>query len=159
MKTFGKLMNTLCRGIVGYFSYLTTTNTNTIYSEYMLYEPILRILQAKCFSVYCEYPVQKTLGRGDHKKIDFMNTDKDDNKFAIEVKWAKGKKINVENDVMKLRSFEEEYSGSGYLLIFGRLQDIKELEFNSQFKILSKGKIVSWKSGYTQFAARWFRVS
>lgn len=48
------IMNGLCRGLVGYVSYLATCSASEVYSEYLLYEPILRIAQSKGFSVQCE---------------------------------------------------------------------------------------------------------
>lgn len=63
-----QILNTICRGLVGHYSYMATTSSNTVFSEYLLYEPILRILQAKGYDVHCEYPVEKT-GSGDKESL------------------------------------------------------------------------------------------
>ncbi len=43
------------RGLTGYVSYLAACEMNQSFSEYVLYEPILRILTARGYSVSCEY--------------------------------------------------------------------------------------------------------
>src|SRR5881227_3605361 len=64
------------RGFVGFVSYLTACEMKTVYSEYVLYEPILRILMASGYSVSCEFPfplvLQPKKKKGDHKRIDFV---------------------------------------------------------------------------------------
>jgi hypothetical protein len=42
------------RGLAGYVSYLAACEMNESFSEYILYEPILRILTARDYSVECE---------------------------------------------------------------------------------------------------------
>ena len=44
----------LKRGLSGYVSYLAASEMNESFSEYLLYEPILRILTARGFTVQCE---------------------------------------------------------------------------------------------------------
>jgi hypothetical protein len=44
------------RGLAGYVSYLAACEMNESFSEYVLYEPTLRILTARGFSVKCEFP-------------------------------------------------------------------------------------------------------
>ena len=43
------------RGLCGYVSYLAACEMNQAFSEYVLYEPILRILKERGFDVQCEY--------------------------------------------------------------------------------------------------------
>lgn len=43
------------RGLCGYVSYLAACQMNQAFSEYVLYEPILRVLMARQFVVECEY--------------------------------------------------------------------------------------------------------
>ena len=79
------------RGLAGYVSYLAACEMNQAFSEYVLYEPILRILKARGYDVECEVPcagLQKTDGKGDFKRIDFVAKNHSV-QFAIEVKWAK----------------------------------------------------------------------
>ena len=44
------------RGLAGYVSYLAACDMNKAFSEYVLYEPTLRILTAQAFTVESEYP-------------------------------------------------------------------------------------------------------
>ena len=63
------------RGLAGYVSYLAACEMNQAFSEYVLYEPILRILTARGYNVECEVPcagLLKNDGKGDFKRIDFV---------------------------------------------------------------------------------------
>jgi hypothetical protein len=44
------------RGLAGYVSYLAACEMNESFSEYVLYEPILRILTAQGYVVKCGVP-------------------------------------------------------------------------------------------------------
>ena len=61
----------LKRGLSGYVSYLAACEMNEAFSEYVLYEPTLRILTARGFSVQCEVacPGYDKAGPGDHKPL------------------------------------------------------------------------------------------
>jgi hypothetical protein len=78
------------RGLSGYVSYLAACEMNSAFSEYVLYEPVLRILTARGYKVQCEFPCPglPKSACGDHKRIDFEVTSHDQ-RFALEVKWAK----------------------------------------------------------------------
>jgi hypothetical protein len=148
---------TVCRGLVGHVSYLATCSLSTVYSEYLLYEPMARIAQAKGYSIRCEVPVgPKTTIRGDHRRIDFLLI-KDDHTIALEVKWVKKKKSrNVTNDVEKLRLTQ---CDERFLLAFGRGDVFERLKLKANRKVLTpSGSLVRWKAGMTDYAARWFRV-
>ena len=151
-----QIFNVLCRGLVGYYSYMATTNSNTIYSEYLLYEPLLRIFQAKGYKVHCEFAIKKS-GVGDNKRIDFY-VKKDLKEFAIEIKWAKRKTININNDINKLKECNKLYGANGYILVFGYFNILNKLKFSHNNKYINYGKIVYWDSGRTNYAARWFRI-
>ena len=51
------ILNPICRGILGYVSYMATCSQSEVYSEYLLYEPISRIAQSKGYRVRHEVPV------------------------------------------------------------------------------------------------------
>jgi hypothetical protein len=69
------VLEPICRGLVGYVSYLGACRNSTIYSEYLLYEPFLRIAHAQGYRTDCEVPVAaSTSGKGDKKRIDFVVT-------------------------------------------------------------------------------------
>ena len=62
----------LKRGLSGYVSYLAACEMNEAFSEYILYEPILRILTARRYTVNCEFPcpgiTRDGSRRGEQKK-------------------------------------------------------------------------------------------
>lgn len=87
------ILNPICRGLVGHISYLAACSASEVYSEYLLYEPIMRIAQSKGYRVQCEYPVYKGQ-HGDSKRIDFDLLHKDrKERLGIEVKWVKRKNL------------------------------------------------------------------
>lgn len=55
------VLEPICRGLVGYVSYLAACRNSTIYSEYLLYEPLLRIAQAQGYTAACEVAVESSL--------------------------------------------------------------------------------------------------
>jgi hypothetical protein len=94
------------RGLSGYVSYLAACQMNESFSEYVPYEPMLRILTARNYSVECEVecPGIKQPKAGDRKRLDFV-ANGHNTRFAIEVKWAQSRKLDVQNDHEKLAAF------------------------------------------------------
>ncbi len=94
------------RGLSAYLSYLAACEMNQAFSEYVLYEPILRILMARGFSVKCEYecPGIEQPGQGDKKRLDFYAVGHS-LQLAIEVKWVKSERPDIRRDVEKLQAF------------------------------------------------------
>ena len=137
---------------------MATTNSNTIYSEYLLYEPIYRILQSKGYDAHCEYAVERTNKKGDNKKIDFRVKKDSIDAFGLEVKWAKNKTINVEKDIKKLMMYNDKHDANGYLLVFGHYKFISVLKFSKGLSYKSSGKVVNWNSGKTNYAACWYKI-
>src|SRR5947207_15933086 len=84
----------LKRGLAGYVSYLAACEMNQAFSEYVLYEPILRILTAREYAVRCEYacPGFERQTPGDKRRIDFV-AKRGDVHFALEVKWARSTRL------------------------------------------------------------------
>src|SRR5450631_2353493 len=93
----------LKRGLAGYVSYLAACEMNEAFSEYVLYEPVLRILTARGFTVECEVPCPGYTRKraGDMKKLDFIAR-KDAAHVALEMKWARLPKPKVDSDLEKL---------------------------------------------------------
>jgi hypothetical protein len=91
------------RGLAGYISYLAACEMNEAFSEYVLYEPILRILTARGYAVHSEVlcPGIQQPKTGDKKRLDFVACGHGLT-CAIEVKWARNKKIMIEGDLEKL---------------------------------------------------------
>lgn len=118
------------RGVSAYVSYLAACEMNEAFSEYVLYEPILRILMARGFQVQCEYecPGVKQPSRGDKKRLDFYAVGHD-LELAIEVKWVKSARPCSQSDIEKLQGFlKAKPEGAALLCVFGRKSLLQTLE-------------------------------
>lgn len=159
-------MNTLCRGLVGYVSYLAPCRSAAIYTEYLLYQPILRIAQAQGYDVKSEVAVEQG-PRGDACRIDFAMRKASGDKNApwtigVEVKWPDRARLDCSRDAEKLNLFvQQNPTATGYLLVFGTGKIIENVR-----PALGKAKIISmpqkpvrWPAGKTDYAASWFRVA
>ena len=145
----------------GYVSYFAACEMNEAFSEYILYEPILRILTARGYTVKCEFPcpgLARGEGRrGDQKKIDFDVTGHD-LRFAIEIKWARQKQIDVKNDYNKLCIYHNHIEGSrSFLCVFGRKSHIQDITLrNGSFSEI--GKAVFAEFGVTRYGCRIYEM-
>jgi hypothetical protein len=148
------------RGLSGYVSYLAACNMNESFSEYVLYEPALRILTARKYEVKCEYtcPGLEQNGRGDKKKIDFK-AKQNGREFALEMKWVRSKRINISKDLEKLRSFRNHVPHStGYLCLFGRKSHIQS--FSRAFEGFEEClKPVYAEFGKTRYGCRIYELT
>lgn len=155
------ILEPICRGLVGYISYLAACRNSTVYSEYLLYEPLLRIAQAQGYDTSCEVAVaNSTSGKGDKKRLDFVlrkDTKGTTELLGVEVKWIKTTKPNIIKDVEKLLIYHRETGASGYVLLFGQSDCVKNLAPNAGRSFISRGKLVSWPAGRTKYGARWFK--
>lgn len=148
------------RGLAGYVSYLAACEMNESFSEYVLYEPALRILTARGFTVKCEVPCPgfPKSGRGDFKKLDFV-AEQQRYVFAIEMKWAQKSKINVAGDVEKLSRFiASGVRNRGFLCVFGRRSHIENL-VTEPAPGTEEGRGVYADFGVTRYGCRVFEVS
>lgn len=148
------------RGLCGYVSYLAACDMNEAFSEYVLYEPILRIMKARGFDVECEVecPGVAQPNRGDKKKLDFL-AEGHDRKIAIEVKWVRKKgRLNIDRDLEKLSGIlsvePEVYS---LLCIFGRKTLIEKVH-DELFKLgfSERGEPVYAEFKRTRYGCRIF---
>jgi hypothetical protein len=148
------------RGLCGYISYLAACEMNQAFSEYVLYEPILRILSARGFNVRCEYECPGILQpkQGDKKRLDFYLVGHD-LEIAMEVKWAKGKKLDVSRDVKKLQAFIQAKPGSlGLLCVFGRKSHIEILDWGKH-PLKERGEAVYADLRRTKYGCRIFQAT
>ncbi len=155
------------RGLSGYVSYLAACEMNKAFSEYVLYEPILRILVARGFEVESEFQCPGIIQprTGDKKKLDFVAVGKGLD-FAIEVKWARRSELNVESDILKLDAFRRSRNNSrGFLCVFGKKSVIAETavrEFNDPslagMWLYDFGDIVIADLGQTRYGCRIFEL-
>lgn len=147
------------RGLAAYISYLAACEMNNAFSEYVLYEPILRILTARNYSVLCEYecPGIEQPKIGDKKRLDFY-AHKESSEFALEVKWAKSRAPNIKSDVEKLRAFLQENPHSRAMLcIFGKKSDISVLDV-AMGTHRERGRAMYADFGKTRYGCRIFQL-
>lgn len=152
------VMYRLKRGLAGYVSYLAACEMNQAFSEYVLYEPILRVLTARGFDVQCEYecPGTERAGAGDKKRLDFYASGHSVT-LAIEVKWAKSKSPKIKKDLEKLRALHAaEPTTYPFLLVFGRKSDLDQLELGEP-ELTERGKPRIADLGKTRFGCRVFQ--
>lgn len=148
------------RGLSGYVSYLAACEMNESFSEYILYEPTLRILTTRGFTVQCEHPCPgfQKKGRGDVKKLDFVAT-ANGITFAIEMKWAQKKNLNIEADVEKLKFFQTANpSSQGFICVFGK-KSILENICLVPAGLREQGNAVYTEFGVTKYGCRTYEVT
>lgn len=160
MKSNDQLLYCLKRGLSGYISYLAACQMNDAFSEYVLYEPILRILTALNCHARCEVECDGLHNgvQGDKKRIDFV-VSRCELEFAIEVKWAKQVSLDVTRDHEKLKWFTSSRPGSdGYLCIFGRKKVIEQIRLRpATFKEI--GKPLFAEFGKTRYGCRIYTIT
>ena len=148
------------RGLCGYVSYLAACEMNEAFSEYVLYEPILRILTARGFSVRCEYecPGIEQPRTGAKKRLDFfVSTDRV--QFALEVKWAKKSRPAIDRDIAKLQCAVAASRGTrAFLCVFGRRSNLEKLELRGAM-FREQGKPVYADFGATRFGCRIYELA
>jgi hypothetical protein len=135
------VLNRIQRGLCAYVSYLAACEMNQAFSEYVLYEPILRILVSQRYQVICECecPGLDQPANGDKKRLDFAANLGSVN-LAIEVKWAKQKKIGIERDLVKLRAVAGlRQRILPILIVFGRKTHIEDVRLGTD-ELLEIGK-------------------
>lgn len=154
------VMYRIKRGLCGYVSYLAACEMNQAFSEYVLYEPILRIMTAQGFIVHCEHkcPGVVQTSRGDKKRLDFYATGSK-SRLAIEVKWLKSKSLSIDRDIEKLKGvLKAEPETFPLLLLFGKKSLIENTDLAGQgFK--EAGKAVYADLRKTKYGCRVFRYA
>ena len=103
------LIVSLTEGLLGYLIYQSRCGLHEAYSEYLLYDPIVRIAKDKGWHIKSEFVVDTKLSKGDKKRIDFLFTDKINNTLiGLEVKYLKNKNssLTIKNDIDKLNSLQ-----------------------------------------------------
>jgi Holliday junction resolvase len=155
----GDVLFRIKRGLTGYVSYLAACEMNQSFSEYVLYEPTLRILTARGYSVSCEYecPGYERVGPGDKKRIDFV-ANRNDVQFAMEVKWARQNRIGITGDVAKLLAFRRHFPmSSAFLCVFGRKTHIEDLAYLDR-TLTERGQAIFAEFKSTKYGCRIFEL-
>lgn len=147
------------RGLAAYVSYLAACEMNQAFSEYVLYEPILRILTSRGYTVTCEFecPGITQPKRGDRKRIDFHALGHNV-EMALEVKWAKSHNPSIARDVEKLEAFAAvRPNGIALLCVFGRKSHLEH--FSPQAKnFRERGKAIYADLRKTRYGCRIFQL-
>ena len=148
------------RGLSGYVSYLAACEMNESFSEYVLYEPILRVLTARGYIVNCEVPCpgiqQPQLG--DRKRLDFVAS-RNDLTFAMEVKWAKTTTPDITQDMQKLTACrQKKQMWRAFLCIFGTKSCIANIKLPAG-KLKERGEAVIAEFGSTRFGCRIYELA
>jgi hypothetical protein len=149
------------RGLSGYVSYLAACEMNESFSEYVLYEPMLRILTARNYSVECEVvcPGIPQPPTGDRKRLDFV-ANGHGLKLAVEVKWAESRSIDARNDHSKLAAFLTscgDPKGRAFLCVFGRESNIGSLALTPDV-FEERGTAIIARFGVTRYGCRIFEL-
>jgi len=168
------VLDRIKRGLAGYVSYLAACEMNDGFSEYVLYEPILRILMARGFSVECEAecPGVDQPAQGDKKRLDF-DANGSGLRFAIEVKWAKAPgehkqeprnpnlpplRLDVVSDHEKLLGYLNSHPNArSFLCVFGRESHISNLALDpNNFDERGTSRIAGFET--TKFGCRMYEL-
>lgn len=147
------------RGLAGYVSYLAACEMNAAFSEYVLYEPVLRVLTAQGFVVESEVqcPGYMQVGPGDRKRLDFVAKGNNSH-FAMEVKWARNRRPRVNGDIEKLRKYHATHADAlGFLCVFGRKSSLSELALPQGLR--ERGSAVYAEFGTTRFGCRVYQTT
>lgn len=147
------------RGLSAYVSYLAACEMKESFSEYILYEPLLRIMTTRGYRVTCEVPCpgMQHASTGDRKRLDFV-AQRGSLRLAIEVKWAKSKKPDVRRDQEKLEAFLATHPSSHPLLcVFGSKSVLEPLDL-PEGKFRERGKAVYADLRKTKYGCRIFQL-
>jgi len=148
------------RGLAGYVSYLAACEMNEAFSEYVLYEPILRILTSRGYTVQSEVlcPGIPQPDRGDKKKLDFVAS-REKLTCAMEVKWARDRRIMIDGDLKKLSAcLRAEPTWRAFLCVFGKKSVITSLLL-PQNGLREQGTPVIAEFGRTRFGCRVYEMT
>ena len=123
------------RGLCGYVSYLAACEMNEAFSEYVLYEPILRILTASGYEVKCEHECPGAIQpqKGDKKRLDFYALSQFGVRLALEVKWMSSPRLEIRSDLEKLRWLSAAEAMTYPLLcVFGKKSLLSKVNLTEQ---------------------------
>ena len=79
--------------------------------------------------------------------------------FAMEVKWAKKKTINVTNDIVKLSAYcAHQPNSTGFLCVFGVKSKIDKISLTHKGNIAERGNRVIAEFGATKYGCRIYEL-
>ena len=133
---------------------------NEAFSEYVLYEPLLRIMTARGYVVECEVecPGIQHAAVGDRKRLDFVARGYS-LELAIEVKWAQTAKPNITRDREKLEAFQAANpTARSFLCVFG-VQSLLSALTLPRGVFRERGKAVYADLRLTKYGCRIFQLN
>ncbi len=132
------LIVAISEGILGYMLYQSRCGIYEAYSEYLLYDPIVRISKDKNWKIESEFSVDSKKGKGDKQRIDFLFTSlTDDNiKIGLEIKYLKygNSSLDIKKDMIKINSLKNFVDYSilyGFIIIAGNHSDSNVKKINN----------------------------
>ncbi|HQK41838.1 MAG TPA: hypothetical protein PKV39_02490 [bacterium] len=145
------LIKAIGEGILGYMLYQSRCGIQEAYSEYLLYDPIVRISKDKNWAIESEFSVDSKKGKGDKQRIDFLcssSKDKTNLRIGLEIKFLKtgNSQLDLKKDKDKLNSLNDyvDYTKLyGFIVIAGNHSKInvkkieklrQELDLTEYFK-------------------------
>lgn len=96
-------------GLTAYMTLQARTGLSPAYSEYLLYDPVVRISKHNGWIPLGEHAVETEKRKGDKKRIDFLLINRKNKRqaIAIELKWfvSASKKVDIKGDLDKLTKY------------------------------------------------------
>jgi len=139
------------------------------YSEYLLYDPIVRVARYRGWAVECEVPLPRPVGtRGDTKRLDFRLRRKQSSKqsLLLEVKYRPSSRgrVDIVKDVEKLRDqlCREARGSRAFVLIAGREQRTGKTEtggFDTVPTLEPAYYRTTYRAAHTTFGVSVFEVT
>lgn len=135
------LLRCIADGLIGYMTYQSRCGMSEAYTEYLLYDPIVRISKDKKWKVKSEYSVAGFGKPGDNKRVDFFMESTTHNGLlvGIEVKWipVHKKVLNLNNDRKKLAELKSMHSAEDlrtFIALIGVHTESKKIQISKTIK-------------------------
>lgn len=150
-------IQSISQGLTAYMTYQARCGMSPAYSEYLLYDPIVRIAKNLGWQTITEYAVNKGKKKpGDYKRVDFILTRKNpvSASIVLEIKWLprKVKALSIERDIKKIKKLLpllKTKLRSGFVLLAGVHRLDRKGEESQLPKRITPKKVMS-KHAYYQ---------
>ena len=164
------MLQAISDGLTAFLTLQARVGLAPAYSEYLLYDPVVRVARYRGWGVECEVPMDKAHpGRGDARRIDFRlrRNPKARRSLLLEIKYqpSAGGKVYVAKDVEKLREQllkgGEGQGSRAFVLVAGRERRTGKVETGGFDTVPSLGTPVystTYRAAHTTFGVRVFEV-
>lgn len=163
-----RVAEALADTLVAYLTVQARQGLSAAYSEYLLYDPIVRVAKHRRWDIRAEWPVPKQEHKkGDNPRIDFRIRNPDGSEtIYIEIKYFKKftKFINVQNDFSKLerQMTLDETCHTALILVVGKIPQRHDAKRDgiATKPVLNRHMYgVNFRGGITNFGAAVYRVT